>query len=108
MTTFPHIWALLAPDEQYYPVKKRCQKLWDSFPVEQQRLIYKAIDTKKKERKFVDFNPLFAIQKNANPPRPKPQILSFNDYYARFGTTVEQGGWKMTNPTGNKVIYVKQ
>lgn len=35
-------------------------------------------------------------------------IISFDEYYKEFGTTVEQNGWKMINPTGNKVQYIKQ
>ena len=107
MSTFQHIWDLLEPDEKYLPVMNRCKELWDSFDIEKQRAIYKAIQTKKKERKFLDFNPLFAIERNANPPRPKPQKLTLNEYYVRFGTTEEQDGWKQYNPTGNQVIYVK-
>ena len=38
---------------------------------------------------------------------PQREILSFNDYYAKYGTTEERDGWKMANPTGQKVIYVK-
>ena len=49
--------------------------------------------------------PEYAIQKNGTPPRS--QTLSFNDYYNRYGTTVERDGWKMENPTGDKVIYVR-
>jgi len=40
-------------------------------------------------------------------PMPRRETLSFNDYYAKFGTTEERDGWKMENPTGQKVIYVK-
>jgi hypothetical protein len=107
MSSFDYIWALLNPSDDYLPVKRRCQMLWDTYPLEQQRDIYRRIRDKQKERKFIDFNPLFAIQKNANPPRPKPQVLSYNDYYLRYGTTEERDGWKMANPTGQKVIYVK-
>ena len=28
-----------------------------------------------------------------------PQVMSYNDYYAKFGTTEERDGWKMANPT---------
>ena len=38
---------------------------------------------------------------------PRQQTLSFSDYYNRYGTTDETDGWHMANPTGNKVIYVK-
>jgi hypothetical protein len=38
---------------------------------------------------------------------PKRQVMSYADYYAKFGTTLEQDGWHMVNPTGNRVIYMK-
>ncbi len=34
-------------------------------------------------------------------------MLSYAEYYKRFGTTKERDGWQMANPTGQKVIYVK-
>ncbi|MBR4431930.1 MAG: hypothetical protein IKS76_01870 [Paludibacteraceae bacterium] len=40
--------------------------------------------------------------------KPRQEVLSFNEYYARYGTTEPQDGWHMENPTGQKVIYVKQ
>jgi len=108
MSTFKYIWSLLEPDEKYNPVKRRCQLLWDSFPIEKQRDIYNAIRQKKKERKFLDYNPLFAIEKNANPPKPKAQKLTFGQYYERFGTTEEQDGWKRVYlPEEQKTIYTK-
>jgi hypothetical protein len=39
--------------------------------------------------------------------KPRTETLSYNDYYTRYGTTEERDGWKMENPTGNKVIYVR-
>ena len=84
-----------------------CKKIWDALPEEKQKLIYRNVEEKKKNNLFVDYNPLYAIQKNGNPPRPHQQVLSYADYYARFGTTEERDGWKMANPTGNRVIYVK-
>ncbi|MBR6167913.1 MAG: hypothetical protein IKQ50_05745 [Paludibacteraceae bacterium] len=45
------------------------------------------------------------MEENARAPRQ--QTLSYAEYYKRFGTTKERDGWKMENPTGNKVIYVK-
>ena len=33
--------------------------------------------------------------------------MSFNDYYAKYGTTEERDGWHQENPTGQRVIYVK-
>ena len=60
----------------------------------------------KAKGKFVDYNPYFAIMKNSQLMSQR-QVLSYSDYYARFGTTEPRDGWHMENPTGNKVIYVK-
>lgn len=106
MKTFDEIWALLQPKRNYDPLRGKCRLLWNSFSPELQQLIYDRIEEKKNRKEFVDYNPLFAIEKNSAPP--KPQILSFDDYYKLFGTTKERDGWKMVNPTGQKVIYVKQ
>ena len=105
MTSFDYIWELLAPKVEFANRKQACFRLWNSFTIEQQRTIYATIKDKKTKGQFVDYNPYFAIQKNSS--RPIRQ-LSMNEYYARFGTTEEQDGWKMTNPTGNKVIYIKK
>ena len=55
--------------------------------------------------KFVHYDPLRAMEENARPPRL--QTLSYADYYARYHTTAPRDGWQMANPTGQKVIYVK-
>ena len=83
---------------------RACHELWNSLTENQQDTIFDAISEKLAKGKFVDYNPLFAIK---NHSRQRQQILSFNDYYARYGTTEPRDGWKMANPTGNKVIYVK-
>ena len=108
MSTFNFIWSLLEPKIEYANLINKCKELWDSFPIEKQRIIYASIRRKKIEKKFIDYNPLFAIQNNATEPlKPRTQTLTFKEYYARFGTTAEQDGWHMTNPTGQQVIYVK-
>lgn len=106
MKSFDEIWALLQPKSDYDQLRGKCRILWNSFDPEMQQFIYCRIEEKKKRREFVDYNPLFAIRKNSEPP--KQQTLSFNDYYALFGTTEEKDGWHMQNPTGKQVIYVKQ
>jgi len=83
-----------------------CLRLWDTLTALQQEHIYNTIRTKLQAGKFVHYDPLKAIQDNM-PKVPKQQILSFSEYYAQFRTTEEQGGWKMVNPTGEQVIYVK-
>ena len=103
---FNELWALLQPKTDYDQLRGKCRDLWNSFSPDKQQVVYCRIEEKKKRREFVDYNPLFAIKKNSAPA--KPQVLSYADYYARYGTTEEKDGWEMKNPTGNKVIYVKQ
>ena len=106
MKTFEEIISLLNPDEKYNPVLRQCQQLWDSFSSEKQDFVYRVIKEKKERRDFVDYNLLFALKRTYR--AQQPQVMSFNDYYTKFGTTEEHDGWHMANPTGNKVIYVKQ
>lgn len=106
MKTFEQIISLLNPDEKYNPVLQQCQQLWESFSSEKQDFVFAAIQEKKERKEFVDYNPLFALKRTYR--APKPLILSYAEYYARYGTTEEQDGWKMANPTGKQVIYVKQ
>ena len=106
MKTFEEIMSLLNPDEKYNPVLRQCQQLWDSFSSEKQDFVYRVIKEKKERRDFVDYNPLFALKRTYR--AQQPQVMSFNDYYAKFGTTEEVKGWHMENPTGNQVIYVKE
>ena len=64
-----------------------------------------SIRTKLAQGRFVHYDPLRAIKENAHAMRQ--QTLSYAAYYKRYGTTEERDGWKMANPTGQKVIYVK-
>ena len=105
MKTFNELWTLLAPKIEYEQLKGKCRDLWNSFSSDKQDYVYSRIEEKKKRKEFVDYNPLLALKRTYS--APKPQIMSFNDYYTIFGTTEERDGWKMENPTGNKVIYVK-
>ena len=105
MYQFDNLWALLNPKNDYDQLKGRCRNLWNSFSSDKQQMIFCRIEEKKKRKEFVDYNPLFAIKKNFEAPRP--QTLSYAEYYAKYGTTEEVDGWKMANPTGQKVIYVK-
>ncbi len=87
--------------------RSECEYLWNTFSPEKQEAIYDAINEKLQAGKFVHFNPANAIRDNA-PKAKTMQILSFNDYYAKFGTTEEQGGWKMQFlKDQGKTIYVK-
>ena len=42
-------------------------------------------------------------------PEPKPEILSFDDYYKRFETTEEQGGWRREfRADEQRTVYIKE
>ena len=104
MRTFNEVWELLSPKVEYANRRRACYDLWNSLSENRQEALYNTISDKLSKGKFVDYNPLFALKNNSQRPQ---QTLSFSDYYARYGTTEEVDGWKRANPTGNKVIYVK-
>lgn len=105
--TFEDLFALLQPMPCYDQLRGKCRDLWNSFSLEKRQYIYCRIEEKKKRKEFVDYNPLFAIQKNS--ALPKPQELSYDDYFQRFGTTEEQNGWRRVFlPDEQRTIYVKQ
>ena len=55
--------------------------------------------------KFVHYDPVKAIQDNV----PKVQIISAEEYYRRYGTQANQGGWVRTFlPDQQKTIYIKK
>ena len=105
---FEDFWILVADRGRvahYY--KDECATLWKKYTPQQQQAIYDAIEKKIRAGKFVSFRPNEAIRDNV-PKAPEIQVLSFEDYYKRYQTTLETDGWHMENPTGQKVIYVKQ
>lgn len=104
MDSFDIIWQLLNPQAQYANRKRACYDLWQSFSEDKRNRIIAAIKDKLVKGKFVDYNPYFAIKRHS---QEQVQTLSYADYYAKYGTTEERDGWKMENPTGQKVIYVK-
>ena len=105
MKTFNEFWELLSPKVEYANRRRACYDLWNKLPENRQDALYETISDKLSKGKFVDYNPLFAMKNNS---QPKQMQMSYADYYARYGTTEEKDGWHMENPTGNKVIYVKE
>jgi len=108
METFVFLWQLLESHGVVPGKKEECARLWATFTLEQQRHIYRSIRDKLQAGKFVNYNPVYAVRENA-PKRQPPQVLSYTDYYAKFGTTEEQNGWEREFlPEQQKTIYVKQ
>lgn len=73
MISFNDLWLLLQVGSEYESLKRSCEKMWNAFAPKRQELIYKTIAEKKSLGEFVDFNPYYAIQKNAN---PMPRFLN--------------------------------
>lgn len=73
MTTFNDLWLLLQVGSEYEGLKKSCEKIWNAIPQKRRELIYRTIAEKKSLGVFVDYNPYYAIQKNAN---PQPKFLN--------------------------------
>lgn len=107
---FTEIWTFLAPQGEYKRRENACRRLWQGYSAEMQQRIYAMISKAKAEGADVNNNPYFAIEDAAlelKAQAPKRQVMSFADYYAKYGTTQETDGWHMENPTGNRVIFVK-
>ena len=81
---FEHYWTLIGGDVNFADRKMAAQRAWSLCAPGR--------------------NPYFFILDFQTKRR---ETLTFAEYYAKFGTTEEQGGWKMENPTGQQVIYVK-
>ena len=104
---FDLIWEIIGTRGRVaHLYRMESEHLWSTLNEEQQRAVFETIQRKVRLGRFVHYNPANAIRDNI-PKQQQPQVLSYADYYRTFGTTEEQGGWKMENPTGQQVIYVK-
>lgn len=83
-----------------------CEDLWSTFTETQQEAICRAIGNKMRTGRFVHYNPAIAMRENL--PKETRQVLSFDDYYALFGTTNPINGFqKVFLPEQQKTIYIK-
>ena len=98
---FEQYWTLIGGDVNFANRKEAARTAWYAHP-DKHEAILKWLQV---HGRYTGRNPYFFILDFQS--RVRQQILSFNDYYARYGTTEERDGWKMANPTGQKVIYVK-
>lgn len=102
-TDFETYWALFMPDANYENRRNATRIEWEACPQEKQQAI---ICWLRQHGAYKGRNPYFFIQ-DFRVRAPRQQVLSYAAYYAKYGTTLECDGWKMANPTGNQVIYVK-
>ena len=98
---FEQYWRLIGGGVNFSDRKAAAEKAWSLCAPEKQQAI---IEWLQKHGRYPSRNPYFFIQDFQVRQR---QTLSYADYYARYGTTEERDGWHMANPTGQKVIYVK-
>ena len=98
---FDDYWDLFAPDAEFANRRAATRRLWEQIGTDRRRAI---IEWLKAGKPKCTRNPYFFV---TDFRAPRQQILSYADYYAKYGTTEERDGWKMANPTGQKVIYVK-
>ena len=108
--SFFSIWALLNPQGEYKRRRRGCERLWAGYDEAIRQHVYDTINEARQQGLWINPNPYFAIEDIvlAMQHKPRSQTLSYAEYYARYHTTEPRDGWQMANPTGNKVIYVKQ
>lgn len=97
---FNRFLELFQPDKEFTSRLGVAQRLWDQCSLAKQSAIVAWLET---HGRYRGRNPYFFILDF----KPRRETMTFAEYYAKFGTTAEQGGWKMENPTGQQVIYVK-
>ena len=99
---FETYWTLIGGDVNFSDRKEATKKLWTQHP-EKHEAIIKWLQ---KHGRYTGRNPYFFIL-DWQQKKQRQQTLSYAEYYQRYGTTEETDGWHMSNPTGQKVIYVK-
>ena len=97
---FETYWQLIGGDVKFSNRKAAAETAWSQHPEKHSAII----DWLQKHGRYPGRNPYFFI---LDFQLKRRQVMSFADYYARYHTTLETDGWHMENPTGNKVIYVK-
>ena len=108
MEPFEPVWQALYEHGASAKKEEGARRFWAGLSAEQQVRASTTIIRRIKEGKFVQYDPIRAIKEALRQRGTEKGQLSFAEYYAKYGTTEERDGWKMVNPTGQKVIYVKQ
>ena len=101
---FEQYWLLIGGDVNFHDRKTATETLWQQHPEKHSAII----DWLQKHGRYPCRNPYFFIL-DWQVRQQQPQILSFDDYYKRYGTTEEKDGWtKKFLPEERKTIYVKE
>ena len=99
---FETYWQLIGGDVNFSDRKTATEKVWSLCTPEKQQAI---IDWLRKHGRYPGRNPYFFILDFQVKRR---QTLTYEAYYARYGTTEETDGWhRQFLPDQQKTIYVK-
>ena len=98
---FEQYWKSIGGDVNFADRKTAAQRAWSLCAPDKQQAIIAWLQT---HGRYPGRNPYFFILDFQVKRR---ETLTFAQYYAKYGTTAETDGWKMENPTGNQVIYVR-
>lgn len=106
MYQFNELWALFRQHGSSNKRETECAQLWESYSPELRDLLYETISKKLKQRKFVHYDPLRAMQENVQALRS--QTLTFEAYYKRYHTTENRDGWvRMHLAEAQTTVYVR-
>ena len=101
---FNTFWTLFRPDEQFVNRRDATEQAWQDNPDKHESII----KWLKRHGRYKGRNPYFFIL-DWQDKQQRVQTLSFNDYYAKYGTTEECDGWKRQFiPEKQTTIYIKQ
>ena len=103
---WPELWAMLYDHGASERKKEGTERYWRTLSKNQQEAVFNSISRKLANGGWIQYDPIRAIKENT--PKARKLEMSYANYYAKYGTTEERDGWKMANPTGQKVIYVKE
>lgn len=99
---FEQYWQLIGGNVNFSDRKAATEKVWAQHP-DKHNAIKEWLE---RHGRYPQRNPYFFIldfQLN----KKRRQVLTMSEYYTKYGTTVEQDGWRQENPTGQQVLYVK-
>lgn len=96
---FANFWQLFDPETEFCNRRHASLSLWERTDQQKREAIITYLE---KGNRPKNRNPYFFI---FDFETDRKQTLTFRDYYARFHTTEEQGGWRMVKPENGNVYY---
>ena len=89
---FNTYWTLIGGDVNFADRKAAAEKVWNLCSPDKQQAIIHWLQT---HGRYPGRNPYFFI---LDFQTKRKQTLSFQQYYAKYGTTEERDGWHMIKP----------